>query len=234
MVYDERFVAFLDILGFKNMIQFTTDNIEYQEKIRNILNYISEIRNDNYHGKLAEYGCFKEVSVFSGSIVISYSSSLDIGGALFHVLMDFVYICNDLLTNGIYVRGGVSCGQMYHDKKVCFGPAMVRSYEIENKIAIYPRIVIDPLALSMGLDFLSQHQEFNSPLHYNHFLESLKLNIVSHLNAGYPIKIAQKYFWFANYYNETIEKVYENHPADRLIDLETYTISSHFFRHILQ
>ncbi|TCL53997.1 hypothetical protein EDD76_1238 [Kineothrix alysoides] len=240
MVYEERFIAFLNILGFKNMIESTKDNIEYQEKIKNILNYIAGIRDDNYYGSLAEYGVFKEVSVFSDSIVISYSSSLDIGGALFHVLMDLVYICNDLLIHGIYVRGGVSCGQMYHDKNVCLGPAMVKSYEIENKTAVYPRIVIDPPAFRRGLDlpgkastleqeakhlkaliccdkngiyyldFLSQHQEFNDSLDYNYFLESIKSNIISHLNARYHRDIAQKYFWFANYYNETIKKSMKN------------------------
>jgi hypothetical protein len=252
MVYDERFVAFLDILGFKNMIESTKNNIEYQEKIKNVLNYIAGIRNDNYYGDLAKYRVFKEVSVFSDSIVISYSSSLDIGGALFHVLMDLVYICIDLLINGIYVRGGVSCGQMYHDKKVCFGPAMVQSYEIENKTAVYPRIVIDPTAIRRGLalpgkantldqeakhlkaliccdeygtyylDFLSQRSEFDPSYPYECFLNDLKVSIVSNLGLGYPIHIAQKYFWFANYYNETIKKVYKKYPPDILIDLEPY------------
>lgn len=151
VAYDERFVAFLDILGFKSIIQDTeNDETEYQ-RIKKILEYIAGVRKENYEGFFAQYGILKEVSVFSDSIVISYSSSLSIGGALFHVLMDLVFIYNSLLSSNIFARGGVAFGKMYHDSNICFGPSMIDAYMLENE-AVYPCIAIDGKAIKMGLE----------------------------------------------------------------------------------
>lgn len=35
-----------------------------------------------------------------------------------------------LLSANIFVRGGIAYGQMYHDKKICFGPAMIKAYKM--------------------------------------------------------------------------------------------------------
>lgn len=62
----------------------------------------------------------KQVSVFSDSIVISYDMIRP--GSGFFVLLDLVYICNDLLGVGMPVRGGVTVGSLIHDNNKCFGP----------------------------------------------------------------------------------------------------------------
>ena len=68
----------------------------------------------------------KQVTVFSDSIVISYDASTPGGGV--QILMDLVYICNDLLRIGIPMRGGVTVGSLIHDEHKCFGPAMIEAY----------------------------------------------------------------------------------------------------------
>lgn len=65
---------------------------------------------ENYNGMLPMADLGKQVTAFSDSIVISYDAAMPGGG--FHVLMDLVYICNDLLGIGIPVRGGVTVGQL--------------------------------------------------------------------------------------------------------------------------
>lgn len=105
------------------------------------LSYIGSMQHDNYNGMLPMVDLGKQVTAFSDSIVISYDTSMPGGG--FHVLMDLVYICNDLLGIGIPVRGGVTVGQLIHDERKCFGPAMVEAYLMESQAAIYPRIIIN-------------------------------------------------------------------------------------------
>ncbi len=114
------------------------------------MNYIAGIRDDNYERIFSEHDPLKEVSIFSDSIIISYPGSLSIGGAFFHVLLDLVHICIELLGQKMYIRGGVTYGRMYHDKKVCFGPAMIRAYNLEKDVAIYPRVVIDAETIKRG------------------------------------------------------------------------------------
>ncbi|WP_293721813.1 hypothetical protein [Phascolarctobacterium succinatutens] len=46
------------------------------------------------------------------------------------------------------MRGGLTYGQLYHKGDICFGPAMNRAYELESKIAKYPRIIVDELLIN--------------------------------------------------------------------------------------
>ncbi len=209
--YENRFIVFLDILGFKDLVQKTTQDNSDFETISNALNYISEVRNENYHGFLAQYDTTKkEVSVFSDSIVISYPG--DTRGGLFFLLMDLVFICLQLNINGIFVRGGVTFGLLYHKRNVCFGPAMITAYEMEQNHAITPRIIVDTIAIANGLkspgyantceeeaeylrsllkqdeedkqiylDFLSQHEELDVPEEYPYYLNEIKSSIIKNL-----------------------------------------------------
>ncbi len=148
--YETRYVAFLDILGFKNLVGQSTKNQDILNIINKALNYTYEIQHDNYHGILSQVEFGKQVTTFSDSIVISYSTSTPGGG--FHILMDLIYICNDLLYNGILVRGGVTVGQLIHDEQKCFGPAMIEAYYMESKKAVYPRILINKSVLDFDLE----------------------------------------------------------------------------------
>ncbi len=39
------------------------------------------------------------------------------------------------------MRGGISVGHLYHDPKYLFGPAFIKAYDLESKIAKTPRII---------------------------------------------------------------------------------------------
>lgn len=116
--YNLRYVAFLDLLGFKNMVNQSVENQTILNNINRALNYIGGIQHDNYNGIMSMVDLGKQVTVFSDSIVISYDALMPGGG--FHVLMDLVYICNDLLGIGIPVRGGVTVGPLIHDELKCY------------------------------------------------------------------------------------------------------------------
>lgn len=44
---------------------------------------------------------------------------------------------------GIVIRGGMSVGSATRSYRQPFGPAVVKAYEIESKVAMYPRVVVD-------------------------------------------------------------------------------------------
>lgn len=236
--YENRFIAFIDILGFKNIIDKTLMDKEAYQSVLSAVNYISGVRKENYEGFLSKYGIFKEVSVFSDSIVISYS--YDINGGLFHILMDLVFISFSLTASGIFIRGGVTYGGVYHKESVCFGPAMIKAYKLESEEAIYPRIVVDEVAIKYDiiyhgsantpeheaeylesllikgkdgeyyLDFLSQSQEFDESYDYLVAIKKIRNRTIKNLKEYRDIrKIFKKYKWFAKYYNLTIRKLYK-------------------------
>jgi hypothetical protein len=49
---------------------------------------------------------------------------------------------------GFFLRGALTIGQFQEDKGILFGPALVRAYEIEQSLALWPRCIIDPNSLS--------------------------------------------------------------------------------------
>jgi hypothetical protein len=48
-----------------------------------------------------------------------------------------------LFNKDIIVRGGLCVGQIVANGAETFGPALVRAYELESKVAKWPRIVLD-------------------------------------------------------------------------------------------
>lgn len=67
-------------------------------------------------------------------------------------MMDLVYICIYLNQIGVFLRGSVTFGKLYHENHVCFGDAMVEAYNIEQSLAKYPRIVVAEKAIIHGIE----------------------------------------------------------------------------------
>lgn len=238
-MFEERFIAFVDILGFKEIVKKASNDVEYQEKVSKVLNYIAKIRNDNYYSDWARHGVFNDVSVFSDSIVISYPCDRSDGDGLFYLLMDLIHLCFILIRNDIYVRGGITVGKVIHNQNISWGSAFVQAYELENQNAIYPRIIIDKKAIERGkelyyqkfpldengddlgklisrdadgayfLDYLSQWGEFDYPEDYFEWLEHIRVSVENNLKNESEPRIKMKYVWFARYYNDTVKKLNE-------------------------
>jgi len=134
--YEERIIAFLDILGFSKMIEQSVDSSMRFQQVYKALDFLKNIRNrieEEYFSKSID----KQVTNFSDSIVFSYSTS---NPAWF--INDIIEIQTALTANGLLVRGGVTVGRLLHNEGVVFGPAMIEAYYLENRDAKYPRIII--------------------------------------------------------------------------------------------
>jgi hypothetical protein len=85
-----------------------------------------------------------EYRMFSDNLCLSslYIGSEQFLGELLKLLFlsaNYQYI---MMHEGFYVRGGISDGGYYSDSHLIFSDALVKSYEIESSVAIYPRVVI--------------------------------------------------------------------------------------------
>lgn len=233
-MFEKRYVTFVDILGFKEIVKKAESDEDYQKEVSDVLNYIANIRDENYNGIFSKYGINSDVSVFSDSIVISHSCKEDDADALYELLIDLMFLCIDLIDKGIYVRGGVVFGDIIHNKNISWGPALIEAYKLEENDAIYPRIIIDKNAIDNAkekyavkypydidgsgldrlilldadgayyLDYLSQYSEFDDYDNYIKWLNHIRTNIELNLKKSLSPRIKMKYVWFANYYNKTI------------------------------
>lgn len=143
-MYEERLVAFVDVLGFKNEIEKKSINpstgIENEDSTNNIYDFITLLHNDFVERNASSHSSYR-VTQFSDSLVISYK--LTEQASVFWTLMSLLYLHIDAINHGLLIRGAITYGKLVHDDTHLFGPAMDEAYKIESEVANYPRIIVN-------------------------------------------------------------------------------------------
>lgn len=140
--YTDSYVAFLDIMGMKELVQ------RPYEEIRTIFNAAESGR--TLYGRIEVPGGRNFISddhlrmtIMSDAIVLSIDAGIDYA---FAKLVGFSsYLINRLLTAleiPVFLRGGIVRGEIYHDGNTVFGPALVAAYRLESEVAISMRCII--------------------------------------------------------------------------------------------
>ncbi len=143
--YQEKLVAFFDIVGWKNRIEWAGDDPERLFRLRLILRLFGLFSGGSDVTPVDETA---QMSSFSDSVVVSRSADPDF---LPHFLRGLGSLQVGCATLGFFVRGGVTVGKIIHEPEAVFGPALNRAYELESKKAKVPRIVFDPeIAMFQG------------------------------------------------------------------------------------
>jgi len=179
--FENQFVAFLDVLGFSNKV--LTKDIKtlelYFSTIEECLNQVKELRKD-----------FKHISI-SDSIIISAENKENNFKRLLAVI---VFIQAKLSIQGIWLRGGLTFGEMYFDseKNVVVGKALIEAINLEKQ-AIYPRVILSPKIVSMISD--GNYRNFIS--HCNNGKEGSKL--IHDYNTSVEYRITQNDSIFVSY-----------------------------------
>jgi len=134
------YVAFLDILGFRNFVM--KEDAECVRKYLSNLVAVSKalnIKSLNY-----------DIRIFSDSIIISVP--VEQSGSYIADRMFLSYINSLLLANivderlgKLALRGAVTKGEFFTDnnKDIIFGKALIAAYELEKDKAKDPRVIID-------------------------------------------------------------------------------------------
>jgi hypothetical protein len=141
--YQLRYVAFLDLLGFKTI----TNELRCDE-IKALFNDIELIKYsfDESMGKIlfsADTVDGVEFTIMSDSVVISVIDSEE---GLAYLLFICAKIQSSLLTypgKMILLRGGISHGEYFKLGNLSFGPAATAAYLLESAQACLPRIILD-------------------------------------------------------------------------------------------
>jgi len=165
-VYEQRLCAFVDILGFRDLVERSHERPVLQTQIRQLLREVVQARpvweRDNPVGvieaRLAqqgasdpkheaellvrEYAAAERGSSFSDSLVLSATLN---DRAITSLITSLLFLSRGLAELGKYARGAVCPGPLCHEQDLCFGPALINAYDLE-KNAEYPRIVFTPEA----------------------------------------------------------------------------------------
>ena len=134
--YRKKFVAFVDILGFKELVIAAEREPQLLDFIAIIMGKLRRTCCENpYHGG--------RITQFSDCIVMSYNATED---GLSFLMMNCTLLTTNLIQHGILLRGGISVGNLCHDDELLFGIGMNRAYAFDSS-GQPPRISIDQLVL---------------------------------------------------------------------------------------
>lgn len=218
--FQERLVAFLDVLGFSNRVREAERDCELFERSLTALRQL---------GKGPPWWATAPASdlvstSFSDNIVISSATDKTSVNAL---LQSVAYLAMRIPDWGSVLRGGVHVGLLYHEPGIVFGQAMISAYELAENVAIYPRVVVSKQAeallsqLSLSAEFLTTDTDGQRFVDYFSYYSKLAVarnqvtGLREHLrslhavlywrlsNEGDP-DILKKYKWLAAYYNKVL------------------------------
>ena len=148
--YSQYYVAFLDILGFKDLV----NNPEKPcGDILNIYKYLGQYNDIFFKFLKSELEDMKnriKMKIMSDSICVYVEATAP------NALWELVSFCavfqyNLLLIDPcIFIRGGITYGNMYAKDDTMFGPALTKAYLLEEHNAKVPRIIMCKSTLDRG------------------------------------------------------------------------------------
>lgn len=173
MNYEDRIVVFIDILGFKELLNETVekdgnDNINAIDKLVDAYKAIRDVWDldaedkTTFIKKTAKNS--KVITTFSDSVVISFSVTEK--SEIFYTLLEIKWMVMRLLQRNILCRGAMAYGKLIHTDIMLFGPALVEAYILESKAANYPRIILDRSIIDLAGQFPSLHHSPNQEIEY--------------------------------------------------------------------
>lgn len=156
--YEKRLVAFIDILGFKEIVKQSETDIAKIELIYSALDYLKnweaqekwdlrlvEIEEDAQKRGVDNFDIREKTNItaFSDSIVVSVKVDDNINEMASTLIINLAYIGAFLLEKGILFRGGLTVGNLIHiENGTVFGQGLIDSYKLESNSAKYPRIIL--------------------------------------------------------------------------------------------
>lgn len=163
-------VGYLDLLG--------TKDITYSKKNNDLLNilhisikhYIDFLQVIMPHMNIKDY----KIKVFSDNIIIAIpcqNNKTDDNSflkSLTGIQNSVRYIQRYFLERNLLSRGAVTFGDFFIDDHLVWGPAIIRVYELENSIALYPRVIVDDNIINIAKKY---NKLLKAKGHYEDILE---------------------------------------------------------------
>lgn len=212
----ECYVAFLDLLGFHEIIdKWEPSKIkEMFEELFNAGNLLKSCRATplGYNSiKSAEYFNSLHENLFiyimSDSIVLAIENSNERNLHFLLYTCDFIqkYFFEQY---SVILRGGVSVGWFYGKGPIAFGKGFVNAHYLEDKKAIYPRVIIDeksekiledacndwPYQIHKESDYCSVDWLYNINMSYDEIKSICNKNIIEH-DKQEQESVRKKYQW---------------------------------------
>lgn len=241
-IIQDYYLAYFDILGYKSF--FKNDENPYD-----FLNVIHGVMDDIHAGvDIAHSISSAEIGIraYSDNILF-YIKDEDNELQAMSALSYLISLTQRRLLEkySLLIRGGITKGKFYPSNEFVFGKGLIDVYELESKIAIYPRVILSKNIFSVETIKALEHSGYISKdsddfyfIQYMNALgkednyETIRKNIKTLINRNCRYKNAvekevisdrekliSKYSWLITRYNSFCEN---SNLKEYQIDYETY------------
>ena len=157
--YENRITAFIDILGFKEIIKESNQDLEKVQLLYEVLNFLKSFEKPDMWStniiEIEESAQYKGIdkfkvddsvrcTTFSDSIVVSIKvDNESINEIASTLISNLCYVGSILIQSNILWRGGLTYGNLIHKENgIVLGQALIDAYLFESKYAKFPRIIL--------------------------------------------------------------------------------------------
>lgn len=145
-------MLFLDVLGTKELASDA-------EAPATLIRLDAALKRARQRSQLDERWNWADSSWFSDNLAIAAPlgrDRVDEEGVIGTIIVGAMWLQYLLAIDGFFTRGGFTVGQQFMDRRVNFGPALVRAVELERS-AVYPRIILDDAATKVVMDHAADY-----------------------------------------------------------------------------
>ena len=240
---EKKYVAFIDVLGFKNLVETKTEKLNKYFEI--VTNAIEEFKNGKFP---------IESQLVSDSTILASNKSKE---GLKHLLIAVQNIQSKCAIQNIWLRGAITIGEIYFnsEKNIVVGKGLSDAYILETQEK-FPRVIIDPKVIFDFGDIRLFCNTFNErswnpdkrqiPLIYDYemdieknltndaifvsFAEKIFVDHKNHLDLIYnhlknEMYSGQqnyaKYLWLKSYFLTTTKLMFEIEPPENYFGFQS-------------
>jgi len=139
-------VGFLDLLGFSQRVMTASLSGDSQQLLDLIAGAIRDSR--SFVRQVMAEGSPENpsgwsVKFFSDNLVLGYAyEEPDEAAAAWFVIRCAQQYQLRMALNGMFLRGGLTCGPVCMTDEIIFGSSLIECYELESKASIVPRVLL--------------------------------------------------------------------------------------------
>ena len=231
--FDRYVIAYIDFLGMKNQMKSESSfKSLYLMKalltsVRHKAAFIKDIN------KLDSY----IIKVFSDNIVIAQKLQTELESSQIISMINLI----SLLQFEAYfqfdfaLRGGMYVGELYIDDTIVWGTGLIQAYQIENDLAIYPRVIVSQTVideydacLEKSINILALIKQDKDGYWFVDFLNAIpNLRIIPQISEDLVRKsmqlvsandrVKQKINWLISYFNSHCHKYKDRGDYEKCI-----------------
>lgn len=230
ITFEERAVAFIDVLGFKSVVNHATqdsNNLAELEKLIGLLSTAVPSLDGSVDARVPAELIPKHIYI-SDSIILSApltSEKMKNYNGLSILVMRVIQLTHILLSKGYLIRGGISVGDVWHTESNIVGAAYQEAYSIESQ-AIVPCVKLSSAAMdhwhktggsgnNMCLDYkncfmvnglhdyyIQDKSHGAVELAFESYVRIVNRNI----EGNHPESVRYKWWWFKQYLDSEVQR----------------------------